>query len=179
MGRQGRLESILCPVMLLWILKRKQSGEQMYLPIWQRIDSTEFYSNKLHHTIQLIQPSDTICIWCQNDFQSVELWKKGWAHLRNHWNPTAIGSCYPSVQYAMKTYGSIGCIDPHILDLGTSLEWSASPPGHFTPKEISPGTHWIGGWLDPRTGLDNVEKRKILTLPGPKLRSFGRLVLSQ
>jgi hypothetical protein len=24
-------------------------------------------------------------------------------------------------------------------------EWSASRPGRSTPKEISPGTHWIGG----------------------------------
>jgi hypothetical protein len=28
--------------------------------------------------------------------------------------------------------------------------WSASRPGHFTPRERAPGTHWIGGWVDPR-----------------------------
>jgi hypothetical protein len=37
-------------------------------------------------------------------------------------------------------------------------EWSASHPGRFTPEEIGPGIHWIGGWVDHRTGLDDVEK---------------------
>jgi hypothetical protein len=37
-------------------------------------------------------------------------------------------------------------------------EWSASCPGRFTP-----GTPWIGGWVNPRAGLDDVEKRKFLT----------------
>jgi hypothetical protein len=36
-------------------------------------------------------------------------------------------------------------------------------PGHFTPKERAPSTHWIGGWVDPRAGLDTVVKRKILS----------------
>jgi hypothetical protein len=29
------------------------------------------------------------------------------------------------------------------------------------PGERAPGTHWIGGWVGPRTGLDAVKKRKI------------------
>jgi hypothetical protein len=49
-------------------------------------------------------------------------------------------------------------------------EWSASRPGRFTPGEKAPGTHWIGGWVGPRAGLDDVEKRKFLTLPGLELR---------
>jgi len=24
----------------------------------------------------------------------------------------------------------------------------------FTPRERAPGTHWIGGWVDPRAVLD-------------------------
>jgi hypothetical protein len=48
-------------------------------------------------------------------------------------------------------------------------EWSASRPGRFTP-----GTHWIGGWVGPRTGLDGVEMREILTLSGLELRPLGR-----
>jgi hypothetical protein len=40
-------------------------------------------------------------------------------------------------------------------------ERSASCHSHFTPKERAPGTHWIGGWVSPRIGLDVVEKRKI------------------
>jgi hypothetical protein len=31
----------------------------------------------------------------------------------------------------------------------------------FTPREREPGTHWIGGWVGPRAGLDAVVKRKI------------------
>jgi hypothetical protein len=34
-------------------------------------------------------------------------------------------------------------------------EWSALSPGLFNP-----GTHWIGGWVDPGAGLDAVTKRK-------------------
>jgi hypothetical protein len=31
-------------------------------------------------------------------------------------------------------------------------EWSASRPCHFTPGEKSPGSYWIGGWVDFRAG---------------------------
>jgi len=40
-------------------------------------------------------------------------------------------------------------------------EWSASLPGHFTPRQRAPGTHWIGGLVDPRAGLHTAAKRKI------------------
>jgi hypothetical protein len=48
-------------------------------------------------------------------------------------------------------------------------EWSASRPCRFTPGESSSDTHWIGGWVDPRAGVDDVEKRKFLALPGLEL----------
>jgi hypothetical protein len=35
----------------------------------------------------------------------------------------------------------------------------------FYPRERAPGTHWIGGWVGPRTGLDFVETRNILPTP--------------
>jgi hypothetical protein len=38
-------------------------------------------------------------------------------------------------------------------------EWSASRPGCFSPREGAPSTHWIGGWVGPRAGLDVVSKR--------------------
>jgi hypothetical protein len=44
-------------------------------------------------------------------------------------------------------------------------EWSASSSGRFTPMERAPCTHWIGGWVGPRAGLDTVSKRKI---PNPR-----------
>jgi hypothetical protein len=61
------------------------------------------------------------------------------------------------------------CIDPHVHDLGTSLEWSASRPNRFIHRERAPGTHWIGGWVGLITCLDDVEKRKLLPLPGREL----------
>jgi hypothetical protein len=37
-------------------------------------------------------------------------------------------------------------------------EWSASRPCRFTPRKRAPGTHLIGGWVDRRAGLDDMEK---------------------
>jgi hypothetical protein len=57
----------------------------------------------------------------------------------------------------MKAYRNI---HPHIF-LNSALvggELSASGPGRFTPGERASGTHWIGGWVDPRAGLDHMEK---------------------
>jgi hypothetical protein len=48
-------------------------------------------------------------------------------------------------------------------------EWSASHLCRFTPVERAPGTHWVGGWMDPRAGLNDVEKSKFLTLLGLEL----------
>jgi hypothetical protein len=45
-------------------------------------------------------------------------------------------------------------------------ELSATRPGRFTPRERIFDTHWTGGWVDPRADLDDLEKRKFLTLPG-------------
>jgi hypothetical protein len=55
-------------------------------------------------------------------------------------------------------------------------EWSASRPSRFTPGERVSCTQWIGGWVDPRTDL---ERRKILPLPGLELRPLGRPARSQ
>jgi hypothetical protein len=43
-------------------------------------------------------------------------------------------------------------------------EWSASRPCRFTP-----GTHFIGGWVDPKAGVYDMEKWKNFTLPGLEL----------
>jgi hypothetical protein len=75
----------------------------------------------------------------------------------------------------MKAYGGVH-IKLHIF-LNSALaggEWSVSCPGRFIPGETAPSTHWIGGWLNPRAGLDDVEKKILLTLPGLKLRPLGR-----
>jgi hypothetical protein len=52
-------------------------------------------------------------------------------------------------------------------------ECSASHPGRFTHRKELPLTHWIGGWVDSRAGLDVMEKRKFVILPGLELRSAG------
>jgi hypothetical protein len=51
-----------------------------------------------------------------------------------------------------------------ILNLGTRWGWviSIMPRPRFTPGERTPGTHWIGGWVGPRAGLDAEARRKIL-----------------
>jgi hypothetical protein len=71
----------------------------------------------------------------------------------------------------MKAYGGVD-IQIHIFLTSTLTrgEWSASRLGRFTPGERAHGTHWIRGWVDPRAGLDDVEKTKFLTLPGLELR---------
>jgi hypothetical protein len=51
-----------------------------------------------------------------------------------------------------------------ILNLSTRWGWvvSVTPQSRFTPGERTPGTHWIEGWVGPRTGLDAGARRKIL-----------------
>jgi hypothetical protein len=74
----------------------------------------------------------------------------------------------------MKTYGGVD-VQIHVF-LTSALvegEWSASRTCRTTPEETSPGTHWIGGWVGPRTGLDDAERKKILPLPGLELRPLG------
>ena len=49
-------------------------------------------------------------------------------------------------------------------DRGTRRGWavSSTPRPHFTPRE-RPSTHFTGGWVGPRAGLDG---RKISSPPG-------------
>jgi hypothetical protein len=51
---------------------------------------------------------------------------------------------------------------------------AALPPGKEPPVPIG-----IGGWVDPTTGLDDVEKRIFLILPGLELRPLRRPARSQ
>jgi hypothetical protein len=75
----------------------------------------------------------------------------------------------------MKAYRGVH-VETHVF-LTSALvgsEWSASRPGCSTP-----GTHWIGGWVDTRAGLNDMEKKKILTPLGLEFRSLGRPARSQ
>jgi len=63
------------------------------------------------------------------------------------------------VQVMMANTGSRGTAPP-ILNLGTSSKLSPTRPGRFTPGKSS-DTNWIRDTLDPRAGLELLEKRNI------------------
>jgi hypothetical protein len=72
----------------------------------------------------------------------------------------------------MKAYGGV--------DVYTRIFFtSASRPSRFNPGEKSPDTHWIGGCVGPKAGLDYMEKWKILPLPEFKLQLLGHPARSQ
>jgi hypothetical protein len=39
-------------------------------------------------------------------------------------------------------------------------------PAMFHPEERTPRTHWIGGWVDPRPGLDTEARGKTFASAG-------------
>jgi hypothetical protein len=49
-------------------------------------------------------------------------------------------------------------------------------PAALLPGKEPPGTHWIGGWVGPRAGLDAMVKRKI---PRPRRESNPRAPIVQ
>jgi hypothetical protein len=57
--------------------------------------------------------------------------------------------------YGIKAYGEFRYC-PTILDLGTRRCVVSYMPLLLYPRD----THWIGGWVGPRAGLDTMEKRK-------------------
>jgi hypothetical protein len=71
----------------------------------------------------------------------------------------------------MKAHGTV--IQIFLTSALGGGELSASRPCRFTPGERTLGTHWIGGYVGPRVGLDrldDMENRKFLTVPGLELR---------
>jgi hypothetical protein len=59
----------------------------------------------------------------------------------------------------MKMYGGSGFIDSHFLDLGTRWKRVVS----FMPRPLYPpgkAPVYIGGWVDPRAGVNDIEKLK-------------------
>jgi hypothetical protein len=53
----------------------------------------------------------------------------------------------------MKTYGGVDVQIHVFLTSELVCEWSAA--------ERVPGTQWLGGWVGPRTDLDDTGRRKI------------------
>jgi hypothetical protein len=74
-----------------------------------------------------------------------------------------------------------GCIDPHfswprhLLEVSGQLHAPAALP---TGERVC-GIRWRGGWVGPRAGLDDMEKRKFLTLPGLELWPLSHPARSQ
>jgi hypothetical protein len=61
---------------------------------------------------------------------------------------------HPLPQYAFIAWCSAKARRQLYLYLVYGGEWSASRLGRFTPTERAPDTHWVGGWVGPRAGLD-------------------------
>jgi hypothetical protein len=58
----------------------------------------------------------------------------------------------------MKAYGELVYNSTFFLTLAlVGSAWSASRLGCFTPGERASSTFWMGDWVDPRAGLDDVE----------------------
>jgi hypothetical protein len=56
--------------------------------------------------------------------------------------------------------GSGGIAPPFLTSAPDGGEWQASRIGRFTYGERVHGTRWIGGWVGPTAGMDDVEKSK-------------------
>jgi hypothetical protein len=61
--------------------------------------------------------------------------------------------------FKQHTYGGAGGEEVLlllILELGIRWGWvvSITPQPRFTPGERTPDTHWTGGWIGPRAGMD-------------------------
>jgi hypothetical protein len=61
---------------------------------------------------------------------------------------------------------SVGIAPPILTSALDGGEWSASRPDRFNPGVRVPGTHWIGGRVVPRAGLDAGEQGKCLASAG-------------
>jgi hypothetical protein len=66
-------------------------------------------------------------------------------------------------------------VDVYIrLFLTSAPVGSNSIPGRFIPGERVPSPHRAGGWVGPRTGLDEIEKRQSFPLPELELQPLDR-----
>jgi hypothetical protein len=75
----------------------------------------------------------------------------------------------------MKVYGGVDVyIHVFLTSALVASDRSDSRLGRFTHA-----THWIGGSVGLRTGINDMEMGKFLTLPGLELRPHGRPARSQ
>jgi hypothetical protein len=85
---------------------------------------------------------------------------RGWRKL---YNDVKVVSLCLTKHHAMKTYWEVE-LQLHAF-LTSALEgggeWSASRPCRFTPGERTPGIHWMGFWVGPRAGVEEVAKKNM------------------
>jgi hypothetical protein len=67
----------------------------------------------------------------------------------------------------MKAYEGVDVYTHIFLTSALVRSGQLHAPAALHPGKRAPGTHWTGGWVGPRAGLDAVDKRQFLTLPGP------------
>jgi hypothetical protein len=76
-------------------------------------------------------------------------------------------SDFVSEETGIESWSGTGCIYifsiPHLHQTIVVASRPASRPVRFTPREKTPGIHWIGGWVGPRAGLDAVVRK----IPSP------------
>jgi hypothetical protein len=78
----------------------------------------------------------------------------------------------------MKKYEGVD-VQIHVFLTSALVGGAATCPCRFSPGERSSGIRWKGSWVDPRVGLDYLEKWKFFTLPGLEFRSLDRPACSQ
>ena len=65
-------------------------------------------------------------------------------------------SCVSPVSFPVKCRDS----SKKFVPAGYFHPWSTSRPHRFASGGKTPGTHWIGGWVGTRAGLDVLERKK-------------------
>jgi hypothetical protein len=80
----------------------------------------------------------------------------------------------------MKAYGEV-YVQIHIFFTSALVggEWQLHAPAALHPEKEPRVPIVIGGWVGPRAGLDDVEKRKFLNVLGVDLRPLGHPARSQ
>jgi hypothetical protein len=69
-------------------------------------------------------------------------------------------------------------LDAFLTPALNARHWSASRSGRFSPRERALCTHWVGGRVDPRVGLDAAMVNRKVTVPAGNRTSVVQPALS-